>query len=156
MSALLIKIVTAGTMFTCTPVAVYDGDGPIWCREGPRVRLAGIATREMDGRCRPGQPCPKAGAVAARDALVRLVGVATGQRDTGHVLVRAKPLNCVSAGDGKGSRTAAWCRTREGIDLSCAMVRSGMALRWRRYDGGRVCHENRREKMSALRGNHQG
>jgi endonuclease YncB( thermonuclease family) len=35
----------AGAAFTCTPVRVWDGDGPIWCAEGPKVRLAGIAAR---------------------------------------------------------------------------------------------------------------
>ncbi len=42
-------IVARGDGFACTPVRVWDGDGPIWCSEGPRVRLAGIAAREMDG-----------------------------------------------------------------------------------------------------------
>lgn len=63
-----------GAPFNCTPVAVYDGDGPIWCAEGPRIRLAGIAAQELDETCRPGHPCP-AGSGAARDALARLPGV---------------------------------------------------------------------------------
>ncbi len=46
--------VSAGARFSCTPIKVYDGDGPIWCAEGLRVRLAGIAAREMSGECRPG------------------------------------------------------------------------------------------------------
>lgn len=45
---LLVPIVAAGTAFTCTPTRVWDGDGPIWCAEGPRIRLEGIAAREMD------------------------------------------------------------------------------------------------------------
>ena len=45
-----VAIIPAGPSFTCTPTAVYDGDGPIWCAEGPRIRLAGIAAREMDAR----------------------------------------------------------------------------------------------------------
>jgi len=62
-------IVSAGQSFECTPTRVWDGDGPIWCAEGPRVRLSGIAAREMDGTCSAGHPCPKATAEAARDAL---------------------------------------------------------------------------------------
>ena len=62
------SIVTAGQTFTCTPTHVWDGDGPIWCAEGPHVRLSGVAAREMDGTCRPGQPCPDASATQARDA----------------------------------------------------------------------------------------
>jgi endonuclease YncB( thermonuclease family) len=50
--ALAVTVVPAGQTFACTPVAVYDGDGPVWCAEGPRIRLAGIAAREMDGTCR--------------------------------------------------------------------------------------------------------
>jgi hypothetical protein len=47
--ALMSAVVPAGIAFPCTPVAVWDGDGPIWCAEGPRLRLAGIAARELDG-----------------------------------------------------------------------------------------------------------
>lgn len=132
-------VVASGTSFTCTPTAVYDGDGPIWCKEGPKIRLAGIAAREMDGTCRSNQPCPKAGAEASRDYLAALVGEKIGQRKEGHIIVRGPALTCLSEGNGTGSRTAAWCRTSAGVDLSCAMVKSGMALRWARYQGDRVC-----------------
>src|SRR4028118_43364 len=56
----------AEALFICTPVEVWDGDGPIWCAEGPRVRLAGIAARELDETCRPGHPCPRARGRRAR------------------------------------------------------------------------------------------
>ena len=36
------SIVPAGEAFTCTPEAVWDGDGPVWCEEGPRLRIAGM------------------------------------------------------------------------------------------------------------------
>jgi hypothetical protein len=32
-------LVPAGQSFACTPIAVYDGDGPIWCAEGPRTMI---------------------------------------------------------------------------------------------------------------------
>ena len=51
---LLLAAVPAGQSFTCTPTAVWDGDGPIWCAEGPKVRLAGISAREIDGTCTAG------------------------------------------------------------------------------------------------------
>jgi hypothetical protein len=66
---LAVAIVPAGVDFTCTPIAVWDGDGPVSCAEGPRLRLAWIAAREIDGTCRDNQPCPAADAVQARDAL---------------------------------------------------------------------------------------
>jgi len=48
----------AAALFLCTPVAVYDGDGPVHCREGQKLRIAGIAAREIDGTCRASHPCP--------------------------------------------------------------------------------------------------
>jgi endonuclease YncB( thermonuclease family) len=54
-------IVPAGQTFDCAPVRVWDGDGPVWCAEGPRIRLSGIAAREIGGICRSNQPCPKGG-----------------------------------------------------------------------------------------------
>lgn len=127
------SIVPAGQSFDCTPTRVWDGDGPIWCAEGPRIRLSGIAAREIDGSCRDNQPCPAAGAVEARDALVRLVGRPTGRSREGHVLVSGPTMRCRSDGDGVGNRTAAWCLSPIGGDLSCAMVKRGFALRWERY-----------------------
>lgn len=41
-------IIVAGALFACTPTLVCDGDGPMFCAEGPRVRVAGIAARERD------------------------------------------------------------------------------------------------------------
>jgi hypothetical protein len=43
-------------------------------------------------------------------------------------------MTCLSEGGEKGDRTAAWCVTLAGIELNCAMVRSGTALRWPYYD----------------------
>lgn len=40
---LAVSVVPADEEFTCTPTRVWDGDGPVWCEEGPRIRLAGIA-----------------------------------------------------------------------------------------------------------------
>lgn len=133
-----LNVVAAGTTFACTPIRVWDGDGPIWCAEGPRVRLAGIATREIDESCRPEHPCPMSGGRAARDALVGLLGGARGTAREGHVLVASPPLVCRSDGSAGGSRTAAWCG-RGNLDLSCAMVKSGHALRWKRFWGSHRC-----------------
>ena len=131
--ASLTYIVPAGRTFPCTPDRVWDGDGPLWCKEGPRIRLAGVAAREIDGTCRSNQPCPEASAEQARDALVRLVGKPTGRSREGHVIVRGPKLTCRSDGDGRGKRTAAWCRSQRVGDLSCAMVKTGTVLKWSRY-----------------------
>jgi hypothetical protein len=136
---IVIQIIAAGATFTCTPVAVWDGDGPVWCAEGPRIRIAGVAAREMDGTCKANQPCPAVGAVDARDRLVRLFGGPKGTLPNGHVKVLAAPMTCLSEGSAGGARTAAWCRSRAFGDLSCAVVRVGGALRWPRYWRGHIC-----------------
>lgn len=136
---LTVPIVPAGESFACTPVAVWDGDGPVWCEEGPRIRLAGIAAREIDGTCRRGHPCPDASGEAARDALARLLGEPGGIGRYGHRLVDGPTMRCRSTGSAEGTRTGAWCLSPVGGDISCAMVRSGMAKRWRRFWGGHRC-----------------
>jgi endonuclease YncB( thermonuclease family) len=133
------RVVAAGTSFTCTPTAVWDGDGPIWCAEGPKIRLAGIAAKEMDGSCKPGHPCPAASPIAARDQLVRFLGGPRGTMRTGHIRVSAAPMRCISDGSANGDRTAGWCSMANGVDLNCAMVRSGVAARWDRYWRGHRC-----------------
>lgn len=136
---LAVTIIPAGETFACTPTRVWDGDGPIWCAEGPRVRLNGIAAREIDGTCRSNQPCPAVDAKTSRDALVALVGTPTGRSSHGHILVTGPTMTCVSDGAAVGSRTGAWCVSPKGGDLSCAMVASGHALRWQRYWNGHRC-----------------
>src|SRR3712207_3969856 len=72
-----------GQTFTCTPTHIWDADSPNWCAEGPRIRLAGIAAREIDGTCRPGKPCPRGSAIEARDRLVELIGRPIGRSREG-------------------------------------------------------------------------
>ena len=131
---MIVPVIPIAVAFICTPIAVYDGDGPVWCREGAHVRIAGIAAREHDGTCRRNQPCPRATANASRDAPVRLLGRANGQMRTGHIRVIATgPMRCASTGSARGNRTGAWCALPDGRDLSCAMVATGTVLRWARY-----------------------
>lgn len=127
------QVIPAGKAFTCTPTAVWDGDGPIWCAEGPKIRIAGVAAREIDGSCKRNHPCPIPSGLEARDQLVRLLGGPRGKLRTGHIKVSAAPMTCLSDGPGGGNRTAAWCRSAAIGDLSCAVVNSGGAVRWPRY-----------------------
>jgi endonuclease YncB( thermonuclease family) len=133
-------VVPAGVRFACSPVTVWDGDGPVLCREGPKLRLAGIAARELDGSCRPGQPCPSVSGTQARDALVALLGGIRGRWSDGHIVIAAQTLRCISAGQGKGERTAAWCLMANGRNLSCAMLATQTVLRWPRYDPENICN----------------
>jgi hypothetical protein len=127
------QVIPADQTFACTPVAVWDGDGPIWCAEGPKVRIAGVAAREIDGSCRPRQPCPPISGRQARDRLVQLLGRSRGSLPDGHIRVLSATMTCLSDGPAGGSRTAAWCRSPVFGDLSCAVVRQGGAVRWPRY-----------------------
>lgn len=133
------SVVQVGQTFTCAPVAVWDGDGPVWCAEGLRLRLAGIAAREMDNSCKPGQPCPAAAADLARNALVLLVGRPIGSGAHGHVLIEGPPLRCRSNGPAGGRGTGAWCLSPSSADTSCAMVRGGWAARRERFWQGHRC-----------------
>lgn len=126
------SIIAAGLVLLCTPTHVWDGDS-LWCAEGPRIRLSGIAARETDGTCRRGHPCPDASPEAAKAALVSLVGKPIGTGPHGHTLVRGPTMRCTSTGSAGGNRTGAWCISPIGGDLSCAMVRGGWAARWDRY-----------------------
>ena len=131
-----------GVRFRCTPTRVSAGDGPLRCAEGQRVKLAGIAVREVDGRCRANQPCPDASPQAARAALVRLVSAAAPPAPAQapppagkarYDRVSGPALSCTSTGWAGGRRVGAWCVSPVAGDLSCAMVASGTALPWPAY-----------------------
>ena len=111
--------------FVCTATKVHDGDGPIWCAERDaagkpiKIRLQAIAARELDESCSDGHPCPAASGAEAQQALEKL---ALGRR-----------LRCEATGTSY-SRVTAWCWREDGVELNCAMVKSGTALRWDKYD----------------------
>lgn len=115
--------------FACTVSSVTDGDTLRCAEREPdgraiRIRVSGIAARERDGSCSASHPCPRASAEQSTAALERL---ALGQR-----------LQCTMMNRSFGRR-AAFCRRSDGVDLSCAMVRSGMAARWDRHWGRHRC-----------------
>lgn len=119
----------AAAVLICTPIAVWDGDGPIWCDEGPKIRLAGIAAREIDGTCRPHHPCPDASGIEARDALVRLLGGTKGSWKSGHIVVSAQSMRCQQVGRSY-DRIVANCQLADGRDLSTAMLMTETVMRW--------------------------
>lgn len=121
-SSMLRPTVIPPNSFTCTVTKVHDGDGPIWCAEGPKVRLHAVAARELDETCSPGHPCPDASGADARRALQKLAG---GQR-----------LRCEATGTSY-DRITAWCWREDGVELNCAMVKAGQALRWEKFDRDR-------------------
>lgn len=139
LALLSVAVIPAGQAFTCTPTRVWDGDGPIWCAEGPRVRVSGVAAREVDGSCRKGHPCPDASAEQAKNTLVHLVGKPVGTSREGHTLVVGPAMTCQSTGSAGGNRTGAFCNSPMSGDLSCGLVAAGVAARWDRYWGHHKC-----------------
>lgn len=124
--------IAAGRTFPCTPERVWSGDGPILCREGPVVHLAGISARDLNGTCPAGEPCPEASAVEARDYLAGLlIGNARAEEgirflEPGYVEVEGIALACTSTGSAGEARTMARCISPAVGDLSCAMLASGL------------------------------
>ncbi len=118
-------VVTATSAYVCTPVAVQSGDGPIHCAEGRKVTLAGIAVRRIDGGC-GGDACPDASGVAARAALVQLVGERNGSwTANGMRRISGAPLTCRPSAD-RSRKTDMWCHDGD-KQINCEMVRLGYA-----------------------------
>ena len=130
---MIVETIAVGITFLRTPVSVWDGDGPVWCEEGPRVRLHAIAAREIDETCRSNHPCPETSGVEAHDQLVSLIGQPTGRSRHGHVLVSGPVLICRSYGSAGGARVDARCISPSVGDVGCRMVRDGYAVEWSRY-----------------------
>lgn len=109
--------------FACDVAYVNDGD-TLRCRDGTRVRLHAIAARETDGSCSPGHPCPTASAETSTAALTRLVG---------------NRITCSRTGQSY-ERVTAICHNTSGVEINCAMVESGAALIWDRFNRQRpIC-----------------
>lgn len=109
--------------FVCHVVRVYDGDGPITCRNGIKVRVAGVQAPDFEraSPCRqrkPGYVCDDAKAHASQR-------IAAG-------LVLGKVLDCRPVGR-SFARIVARCQLPDGRSLSCALIAAGAATRWDSY-----------------------
>ena len=119
--------------FACEVVRVHDGDGPLWCRSGQKVRVAGVQAPDFTSAepCRTG----RANYVCDDQAAERARAVAT--RLTLNQRLFCQPV------DRSYSRVVARCTLPDGRSLSCALLAAGAAQRWDRYW--------RRYKMGACR-----
>ncbi|KGA95319.1 hypothetical protein IL54_4629 [Sphingobium sp. ba1] len=108
----------AGGGFVCPVGSITDGD-TLRCTDGTRVRLHAIAARESDETCSPGHPCPDASAASATTKLKEL---ASGQT-----------LQCRDIGTSY-NRVTAICDNEAGVEINCAMVRSGTVVLWERFN----------------------
>jgi endonuclease YncB( thermonuclease family) len=102
-------------LITGTVASITDGD-TLRLADGTRIRLQGIDANELDGSCHV-----TCAILTARDARDNLARLALGRR-----------ISCEQTGTSY-RRVTAWCSVG-GMDLSCAQVRAGAAIRWARYD----------------------
>ncbi len=107
--------------FGCDVAYVNDGD-TLRCTDGTRVRIHGISARETDGSCAPGHPCSPASAEVSKAALERLAG---------------RHVNCIQTGTSY-NRVTAICDNEQGVEINCAMVESGAAVVWEKFNRQRA------------------
>lgn len=112
----------AAALLACSAPVAVDGD-TLRCADIGLVRLLSIDAPELAGHCRKGRRCVRGDGLAAKRRLADLV---RGQR-----------VACISDGRDRYGRLLARCEAG-GIDLSCAMVQSRLAIvrygRLRCYD----------------------
>lgn len=112
--------------FTCAVVRVHDGDGPLWCANGIKVRIAGVQAPDYEDAepCR--RPDKRRGRYTCNDAA------ADRSRQTVERLVLRQTLSCQPVGMSY-ARVVARCTLADGRSLSCAVIAAGAAVRWDRY-----------------------
>lgn len=109
--------------FVCQVVKVHDADGPLWCKNGIKVRVAGVQAPDYESTepCRRGKPdyvCDDVKARAAQRIAVRLT--------------LGKRLTCQPV-DRSYKRVVARCTLPDNRSLSCALIAAGAATRWDSY-----------------------
>ena len=112
--------------FVCEVVRVHDGDGPLWCRSGEKVRIAGVQAPDYASA----SPCRRPAAKRATytcddDAAERSRRIVTR-------LVLHQRLTCQPV-DRSYKRIVARCTLPDGRSLSCAAIAAGAAVRWDSY-----------------------
>lgn len=109
--------------FHCTVTRVHDGDGPLWCANGIKIRVAGIQAPDFENAepCRRGQRsyvCSDVQAKRSQQVVKRLT--------------LGKSMVCQPV-DRSYARVVARCTLPDGRSLSCAIVAAGAATRWNTY-----------------------
>lgn len=112
--------------FICEVVKVHDGDGPLWCRAGQKVRIAGIQAPDYASA----SPCRRP---AAKRVTYTCDNVAAERsRRIVERLVLSQRLTCQPV-DRSYKRIVARCTLPDGRSLSCAAIAAAAAVRWDRY-----------------------
>lgn len=112
--------------FVCEVVRVHDGDGPLWCRTGQKIRVAGIQAPDYERA----EPCRRP--AARRAAYTCDDAAAVRSRRIVSRLTLGRRLACQPVGKSY-SRIVARCTLPDGRSLSCAAIAAGAAVRWDRY-----------------------
>lgn len=120
---LAIAQVTTGQTFTCDVIRVHDGDGPLTCANGIKVRIAGVQSPDYESA----EPCRigKAGYVCD-DSRAR-----AAQRVTAGLALN-KRLACTAV-DKSWNRVVARCWLPDGRSLTCAVIARGGGWRWDKF-----------------------
>lgn len=113
----------AAASFSCRVVRVHDGDGPIWCANGMKVRTAGVQAPDFESAtpCRTRKTnyvCDDLEAEASRVIVERLV--------------LGRTMTCLPV-DRSYKRIVARCTLPNGSSLTCATIEAGAARKWDKY-----------------------
>jgi len=113
----------AAASFSCRVVRVHDGDGPIWCANGIKVRTAGVQAPDFESAtpCRTRKAkyvCDDREAEASRVIVERLV--------------LGRTMTCLPV-DRSYKRVVARCTLPDGRSLTCATIAAGAAWKWDAY-----------------------
>jgi uncharacterized membrane protein YsdA (DUF1294 family) len=105
-------ILAAAASFACLNPSHHDGDNMRCSNVEGALRLQGIDAPEMPGACRPGRRCVAGDPYAARDAL--------------RAITAGRDVQCVQEDTDSYGRAIVNC-TADGVNISCAMIDSGLA-----------------------------
>lgn len=107
----------------CVVVKVHDGDGPYWCGNGVKIRVAGVQSPDFTSaepcrRDKPGYVCDDVKAAASQRIASRLV--------------LGRTLSCQPVGR-SWKRIVATCRFSDGRNLRCTLNATGASVDWLEY-----------------------
>ena len=121
--SILLFAMAPADAFSCIVTHVHDGDGPIWCANGVKVRVAGVQAPDFEKSepCREHRPSYVCDDAAARRSQ-RIV-----EQMTLRLTLACRPV------DRNYRRVVARCTLPDGRSLSCAILAAGAATRWDRY-----------------------
>jgi endonuclease YncB( thermonuclease family) len=121
----LMALAAAGT-FSCTVTRVHDGDGPLWCASGIKVRIAGVQAPDFKSAAPCHRPDARRGNYICDDAA------ATRSQQVVERIVLHQTMRCQPMGTSY-KRVVARCTLGDGRSLSCTVIAAGAAVRWERY-----------------------